>query len=128
MLFVLHLRRQLTLIYRGIYAIYALVIFAIKVRLSILPTNFTLHLWNRDHNSECPFCHRHTESVAHLLNHCNEFKNFYSRPHDRIVNKIAESIKENKPRARILSYLLAETIFLSTAGCSLFWFSWVNKK
>ena len=89
----------------------ALVIFTIKARLSILPTNFTLHLWNGDHNPECPFCHRHTESVAHILNGCNEFKNFYSRRHDRIVNKIDEFIKENKPWARISSNLLAETIF-----------------
>ena len=76
----------------------ALVIFTIKERLSILPTNFTLHLWNRDHNAECPFCHRHTESVAYLLNGCNEC--FYSRHHDRIVNKIAEFIKEKHKRRR----------------------------
>ena len=89
----------------------ALVIFTIKARLSILPTNFILHLWNRDHSPECPYCHRHTESVAHLLNGCNEFKKFYSRRHDRIVNKITEFIKENNPRTRISSNLLAETIF-----------------
>ena len=89
----------------------ALVIFTIKARLSILPTNFTLHLWNGDHNPECLFCHRHTESVVHILNGCNKFKNFHTRRHDRIVNKIAEFIKENKPRARISSNLLAETIF-----------------
>ena len=41
----------------------------------------------------------------------NEFKNFYSRRHDRIVNKIADFMKENRPRARISSNLLAETIF-----------------
>ena len=46
----------------------ALVVFEVKARLSILPTNYTLLLWNRDQNPECPFCHSHTESVAHLLN------------------------------------------------------------
>ena len=52
-----------------------------------------------------------TESVAHILNGCNEFNNFYSRHHDRIVNKIVGFIKENKPRVKFSSNLLAETIF-----------------
>ena len=32
-----------------------LVKFSIKARLSLLPTNFTLHIWNREHDPLCPF-------------------------------------------------------------------------
>ena len=41
---------------------------------------------------------------------CNESKNFYSRHHDRFVNKIVEFIKENNPWARISSNFLGESI------------------
>ena len=69
-----------------------LVKFAIKARLSLFPTNFTKHVWNREHDPSCPFCHQHTESVAHLMNGCREFHNFYSRRHNRIADKIFEVI------------------------------------
>ena len=72
----------------------SLIIFCLKARLNILPTNFTKHIWNRENIARCPFCNHVTESVAHLLNGCqNTFKNFYSRRHDRIVNKLFEEIK-----------------------------------
>ena len=70
-----------------------IVIFTVKARLSILPTNCILHLWNGDQSPECPLCHSDTVSVAHLLNSFNKFKNFYSRHHNRSANKIAEFIK-----------------------------------
>ena len=69
-----------------------LVKFAIKARLSLLPTNFTKLVWNRDNDPSCPFCHQHTESVAHLMNKCKEFHIFYSRRHNRIADKIFEVI------------------------------------
>ena len=53
-----------------------LVKFAIKARFTLLPTNFTKHVWNRDKDPSCPFCHQHTESVAYLMNACREFHNF----------------------------------------------------
>ena len=37
-----------------------LVRFAIKARLSLLPTNFTTHIWNRTNDPCCPFCFGHT--------------------------------------------------------------------
>ena len=37
-----------------------LVKFVIKARLNILPTNFTLYIWNRDHDVRCPFCNHLT--------------------------------------------------------------------
>ena len=55
-----------------------LVMFGIKARLSLLPTNFTTYIWNHANNPTCPFCRRHTESIAHLMNGCYEFRNFYS--------------------------------------------------
>ena len=41
--------------------------FCVKARLNILPTNFTLCIWNRDNDPRCQFCNYCTESMAHLL-------------------------------------------------------------
>ena len=43
----------------------SLVKFAIKACLSLLPTNFMLHIWNHENCPICPFCRSHTESIAH---------------------------------------------------------------
>ena len=40
-----------------------LIRFAIKARLSLLPTNFTSHIWNRTNDPCCPFYSGHTEST-----------------------------------------------------------------
>ena len=57
-----------------------LLIFYVKTRFNILPTNFTLYIWNRDNDTSCQFCNDCTESMAHLLNGCHaEFGNFYSK-------------------------------------------------
>ena len=83
-----------------------------KARLSILPTNYTLFLWNRDHNANCPFGCQHTESMAHLLNGCiKTFGNFYSRRHNRIVEKIAEYLRSCRCRYRIYQEKQSESIF-----------------
>ena len=79
-----------------------LYIFAMKARLSIFPTNFTLHLWDREKNPRCPFGCFHTESMAHLLNGCiKTFGNFYSRRHNRIVDIIHEFLNRSVRRYRI---------------------------
>ena len=88
-----------------------LVKFLLKARLSLLPTNFTKYIWNREHNPMCPFCNRKTESIAHLFNGCSEFKNFYNRRHDRIVNNLFEILKYTNPRKRVSSNNLAESAF-----------------
>ena len=89
-----------------------LVKFAIKARLNILPANFTLYLWNRENDRRCPFCKSHTESIAHLLNGCfTQFGNFYSRRHNRIVDRLAAFIKLVKPRVPVYVDKMAETIF-----------------
>ena len=72
-----------------------LVKFLVKARLNILPTNFTKYIWNRENDPKCSFCNYKTESIAHVLNGCMKvFKNFYSRRHDRIVDKIHSVIKD----------------------------------
>ena len=88
-----------------------LVKFSIKARLSLLPTNFTLHIWNREHDPLCPFCRNHTESMAHLMNGCHEFRNFYSRRHNRIADKVEDVISQSNRRLRVYSNKLMETIF-----------------
>ena len=71
-----------------------LLIFCVKTRLNILPTNFTLFIWNRENNPRCPFCNHATESMAHLLNGCQrELGNFYSRRHKRIADYLYEQFK-----------------------------------
>ena len=47
-----------------------LLTFFVKITLNILPTNFTLFIWNHENNPRCPFCRNETESMAHLLNEC----------------------------------------------------------
>ena len=89
-----------------------LVKFAIKARLSLLPTNFTKHVWNRDNDPSCPFCHQHTESVAHLMNGCREFHNFYSRRHNRIADKIFEMISGSLSGFQFHANKLAESILM----------------
>ena len=64
-----------------------LLIFCVKARLNILPTNFTLYIWNRVNDPKCQFWNHCAESMAQLLNGCHaEFGNFYSKRHNKIVN------------------------------------------
>ena len=72
-----------------------LVKFVIKARMNILPTNFTLYIWDRNKDPKCVLCSHPTESMAHLLNSCTRFKNFRSRRHDRLVSKIHQFVKDN---------------------------------
>ena len=71
-----------------------LLIFCVKARLNILPTNFTLYIWNRDNDPRCQFCNHCTESMAHLLNGCHaEFGNLYIKRHNRIANYLFDQLK-----------------------------------
>ena len=89
-----------------------LVRFTIKARLNILPTNFTTYIWKRDNNPNCPFGCKHTESMAHLLNGCfTTFKNYYSRRHNRIMDKIAVFIRSVCSDAIVHVDIFCETIF-----------------
>jgi len=88
-----------------------LLIFCVKARLNILPTNFTCYIWNRDNNPRCPFCNHSTESIAHLLNGCHrEFGNFYSKRHNRIVNHLYDELKLVDRRYKTYNNKNIETI------------------
>ena len=89
----------------------SLVKFAIKACLSLLPTNFMLHIWNGKNCPMCPFCRSHTESIAHLMNGCREFHNFYNRRHNCIADKIYDEIKLHLPQYRVYSNKLAKSLF-----------------
>ena len=71
-----------------------LLIFCVKARLNILPTNVTLYIWNRNNDPRCQFCNHCIESIARLLNWCHaEFGNFYSKRHNRIINDLFDQLK-----------------------------------
>ena len=59
----------------------------------------------------CPFCRSYTESIAHLINVCQEFQNFYNTRHNRIADKSADEIKLHLPRYRVYSNKLADSLF-----------------
>ena len=88
-----------------------LLIFCIKATLNILPTNFTLYIWNRDNDPGCQFCNYCTESMAHLLNGCHaEFGNFYSTRRNRIVNYLFDQLKFIDRRCKNYNNKNIETI------------------
>ena len=86
-----------------------LIKFTVKSRLNILPTNFTLFIWDRNKDPKCSLCGHSTESMAHMLNSCVKFKNFRSRRHDRIVSKIVNFITKCN-----VEFLVYENKMIST--------------
>ena len=48
--------------------------------------------------------------MAHVLNGCREFKNFYSRRHDRIVDKLYDVIKDLDNRYEVFNNKCVDTI------------------
>ena len=87
-----------------------LTIFCVKARLNIIPTNFNIFIWNRNHDPKCVLCNHRTESTAHVLNGCNALKNFYSARHNRIVDEIFKFVKPLKRRFRFHKDQLINTI------------------
>ena len=50
-------------------------------------------------------------NVAHFFNGCKEFRNFYSRRHDRIVGKLFDEIKLiSNARKKVYTNKLPETL------------------
>ena len=86
-------------------------ILCVKVRLNILPTNFTVSIWNHENNPRCPFCNHSIESMAHLFNGCHrEFGNFYSKQQKRTVNHLFERLKSVDKRFKNYNNENIETI------------------
>ena len=71
----------------------SLVKFVLRARMNQIPCNQLINFWNKDHDKKCSLCTHHTESVAHLMNSCNRFKDLYSKRHDRIVEAIYQKIR-----------------------------------
>ena len=88
-----------------------LVKFTLKARLNILPVNFITNIWHCENSPRCFLCNHQTESVAHVVNSCAEFKNFYSRRHNRVVEIVRNFVKECQPRTPVYMDKLAESIF-----------------
>ena len=88
-----------------------LITFTVKARLNILPTNFTLYIWDRQKNPACTFCGHQSESMAHLLNSCIRFKNFRSRRHDRIVSKLCQFVRQSNNDFVVHENKLSRTVF-----------------
>ena len=73
----------------------------------ILPVNFVTNIWNCENSPRCFICNHQTESVAHVVNSCAEFKNFYSRHHNRVVEIVQNFFKECQPRTPVYMDKLA---------------------
>ena len=89
----------------------SLVKFCLKARLNILPTEYTKFLWNKENNPICTLCRFKPEYMSHVLNGCNVLNNFYSRRHDRIVDKFADELKLYIPNKSISVNKLCEKVF-----------------
>ena len=88
-----------------------LVKFCMKARLNILPTEYTKYLWNRDNDPICRLCKKKREYMCHVLNGCDALNNFYSRRHDRIVDKLADELKLIIQPSSIHVNKLCESVF-----------------
>ena len=76
-----------------------------------IPCNQLINFWNKDHDKKCSLCNHHTESVAHLMNSCNRFKDLYSKRHDRIVEAIYQKIRRYSETSVKFVNRMAETAF-----------------
>ena len=88
-----------------------LVRFCLKARLNILPTEYTKFIWDKNNAPICRLCRAKPEYISHVVNGCSEFKNFYSRRHDRIVDKIADEVKSKYHPSGVYVNKMLETIF-----------------
>ena len=89
----------------------SLVKFVLRARMNQIPCNQLINFWNKDHEKNCSLCNHHTESVAHLMNSCNRFKDLYSKRHDRIVEAIYQKIRRHSETSVKFVNRMAETEF-----------------
>ena len=71
-----------------------LIQFWYKARHNVIPCNYTLSLWYPQHEPACTIDNYPKETVSHLLNSCKNFKDNYSKRHDRIVDKLSEELSD----------------------------------
>ena len=60
----------------------------------VVACNYTLSIWYPATSLITSLGNYKLESMAHLLNGCNEFKDNYLKRHDKIVGKVEEDFKK----------------------------------
>ena len=75
----------------------SLVKFWYKMKHNVVACNYTLSIWYTATSPNCSLDNYRLESMAHLVNGCKEFKDNYSKRHDKIVGKLAEELKHFGP-------------------------------
>ena len=76
-----------------------------------IPCNQLIHMWNKDHDKRCSMCNERTESMAHLMNSCRNYKDLYSRRHDRVVEFLGQKIEEKNSTSTLFVNKMVETAF-----------------
>ena len=70
-----------------------LVRFWFKLKHNVLPCNYTLSKWYESVSQVCSLDGFEVESMSHVLNSCKQFRNNYSRRHDKLVDKVDQELK-----------------------------------
>ena len=76
-----------------------------------IPCNQLIHMWNKDHDKRCSMCNERTESMAHLMNSCRNYKDLYSRRHDRVVEFLGQKIEKKNSTSTLFVNKMVETAF-----------------
>ena len=69
-----------------------LVTFWYKARHNVMPCNYILSLWYPEQSAEYQLDNYHLESMSHILNGCKQLQKYYTKRHDRILEKIADEL------------------------------------
>ena len=89
-----------------------LVKFILCARMIQIPCNQLIHMWNKDHDKRCSIYNERTESIAHLMNSCRNYKDLYSRRHDRVVEFLEQKIRKKNSISTLFVNKMVETAFL----------------
>ena len=70
-----------------------LVRFWFKLKHNVLPCNYTLSKWCESVSQVCSPGGYDIESMSRVLNSCKQFRNNYSKRHDKLVDKVDQELK-----------------------------------
>ena len=76
-----------------------------------IPCNQLIHMWNKDHDKRCSRCNERTESIAHFMNSCRDYKDLYSRRHDQVVEFQEQKIRKKNSTSTLFVNKMVETAF-----------------
>ena len=90
--------------------------FITKCRLQLLPCQSLLSLYYPNiHNKQCQMCNCPYETVSHVLNGCQLFKNLYQSRHNTIVNLLHDKIVSANETCKVYKdKVLTPTLFDSS--------------